>query len=188
MRNPRTRCGSLRIGLSDEHSAVGSCNSPTCRLYINVYNSIFELLFKILYRAVKQKLLSLFFLSLSLSLSIIVWSNLRKKEGNRERRKSNSSRSRLKKKKENIRTIWKRWFSPSHNSTAVCDDTNVSSLANYLNRNSLIRDSRSFEGRERERKKVLFRINTFKCTALLDRPSFNHRNSIVITVRQTNSR
>lgn len=100
MRNPRTRCGSLRIGLSDEHSAVGSCNSPTCRLYINVYNSIFELLFKILYRAVKQKLLSLFFLSLSLSLSIIVWSNLRKKEGNRERRKSNSSRSRLKKKKK----------------------------------------------------------------------------------------
>lgn len=102
LRNPRTRCGSLRIGLSDEHSAVGSCNSPP--IHKNVYNSIFELLFKILHRAVKQKLLSL---SLSL-FSIIVWSNLRKKEGNRERekRKSNSSCSRMDwKKKKNLKKV-----------------------------------------------------------------------------------
>lgn len=154
MRNPRTRCGSLRIGLSDEHSAVGSCNSPTCRLYTNVYNSIFELLFKILYRAVEQKLLSL---SFSLSLSIIVWSNLQKKERNRERERGEKATVELFEgglKKEKIFEQFEK--ADFHRHTVLVCVTIRTFQANYLNRNSLIRDSRSFERRERERKKFYF--------------------------------
>lgn len=143
---------------------------PVCRLYTNVYNTIFEPLFKILHRAVKQKLLSLFFFNNRL----IQFTKERGENRGRER-ESNSSCGLKKKKEKYWNEFEKGDFQPY-----------IESLANYLNRNSLIRDSRSFEG---EKKKVLFRINTFKRTALLDRHCrLTGRNSIVITVRPTNSR